>query len=135
MLEGSEIIKLASRNPGSFQPVEAAAARLLARPILQEYDAFPSSGSRFGCQAGPLLNCHFHEPSKPSTEQFGKERKSGRAPEMFVESRRTEMWLKAFNNGHDLICGYIFDHSAKMLCPWPKYFNAIDFFNLPKAKM
>lgn len=47
----------------------------------------------------------------------------------------SEQWLKAFNNGLDLICGYIFDHSTKMLCPWPKYFNAIDFFKLPKAKM
>ena len=27
-------------NPASVQPVEATAARLLARPILQEYDAF-----------------------------------------------------------------------------------------------
>ena len=35
--EGSEIIKLDGLNPASVQPVEAAEARLLARPILQEY--------------------------------------------------------------------------------------------------
>ena len=29
-----------ARKPASVQPVEAVTARLLARPILQEYDAF-----------------------------------------------------------------------------------------------
>ena len=29
-------------NPASFQPVEVVSARLLASPILQEYDAFHS---------------------------------------------------------------------------------------------
>jgi len=38
--EGSEVFKLDGRNPASVQTVEAATARLLARPILQEYDAF-----------------------------------------------------------------------------------------------
>ena len=38
--EGSEIFKLDGQNPASFQPVEVPASRLLARPILQEYDAF-----------------------------------------------------------------------------------------------
>ncbi len=38
--EGSEVFKLDCWNPASVQPVEVVAARLLARPILQEYDAF-----------------------------------------------------------------------------------------------
>ena len=32
-----------AENPASVQPVEAVAARLLARPILQEYDAFTAA--------------------------------------------------------------------------------------------
>ena len=39
-LKEAKLFKLDGRNPASIQPVEAAAARLLARPILQEYDAF-----------------------------------------------------------------------------------------------
>ena len=36
------VAAVASRTPASVQPVEAPDARLLARPILQEYDAFHS---------------------------------------------------------------------------------------------
>ena len=36
----AKLSKLDSQDPASFQPVEAVTARLLARPILQEYDAF-----------------------------------------------------------------------------------------------
>ena len=38
--EGSEILKLDGQDPASVQPVEIVAARLLARPIPREYDAF-----------------------------------------------------------------------------------------------
>ena len=38
----ADVFKLDGMNPVSVQPVEAVAARLLARPILQEYDAFHS---------------------------------------------------------------------------------------------
>ena len=38
-MEGIEIIKLDGRNPASVQPVVIVAARLLASPILQEYEA------------------------------------------------------------------------------------------------
>ena len=40
----AKLSKLDGQNPASFQPVATENARLLARPILQEYDAFHSWG-------------------------------------------------------------------------------------------
>ena len=38
----AKLSKLDGQDPASIQPVEVPASRLLARPILQEYDAFHS---------------------------------------------------------------------------------------------
>ena len=50
---------LSTANPTSVQPMETTASRLLARPVLQEYDAFHSGGAnRNPAESGNLAARH-----------------------------------------------------------------------------